>query len=284
MIDVYTGKKGVKVTRGEPIRAYHSDEEYINSGKVKLFAESPMLFDDMVNKRQGKDVSSLGTDLGTAWHNIRDWTWDVWRQTVSLIPDKYVRADGSMSTGRCAKEWFDTQTAEGQEVISQKSLDTLQKMEDRFQMNTQAVMFDDPFEGNVEREVSIRFEDGGVKQRVRPDVISNGRLGDYKSTRDPNPLDTFYRAVKRYRYDLSAVMYQRGCELSGMAEGPMVFIVTSTVGDCQTQVIELHTTVIERATAEYDQHIFNLKMCRENNDWTPQGYGEIGVVGTPWQG
>lgn len=273
----------VKITRGEPIKAYHNDFDWLNSGSLKVFAESPMLFNDIVNKKQVKNVASLGTDIGSAWHEIRDRSWGEWRQTVTLIPERFTRADGSMSTSRGARDWYDNQIAEGLEVISEQSIETLKKMEERFCMNTQAVLFDDPLEGKLEREVSIRFEDNGVKQRIRPDLLSNGRLCDFKSTRDPNPLNTFYRAVRRYRYDLSAVMYQRGCELANMAEGPMVFIVTSTVGDCQTQVIELHTSAIERATEEYDQIIFNLRMCRENNDWTPQGYGEIGVVGTPWQ-
>lgn len=275
--------KGTLVTRNEPIRKYHGDREFLNSGSLKIFAESPMLFDDVVNKGQIKDVQSMGIDLGSAWHDIKEDTWDVWREGKVLVPDRYVRSDGTMSTARAARLWHDNQIAEGFEVVSQQSLDTLAKMEERFNMNTQAVLFNDPLGGHVEREVAIRFEQNNVKQRVRPDILSNFRLGDYKTTRDPNPLKSFYRAVRRYRYDLSAVMYQRGCELAGIAEGPMVFIVTSTVGDCQTQVIELHSSVIERAEAEYDHLINTLRLCRENNCWTPEGYGEIGIVGTPWQ-
>ena len=282
MTETRTGK-GTLITRNEPIRKYHSDRNYLNSGSLKVFAESPMLFDDLINKQQLSDVSTLGLDIGKAWHDIRELRWDAWRKDKVLIPERYTRADGTMSTARAARAWLDNQIAEGLDVISQQHLDTLAKMEERFQMNTQAVLFDDPFDGHVEHEVSIRFEQNDVKQRVRPDITSNGRLGDYKSTRDPNPLNTFYRAVRRYRYDLSAVMYQRGCELAGVAEGPMVFLVTSTVGDCQTQVVELHSSVIERAENEYDHLIETLRLCRENNCWTPNGYGEIGVVGTPWQ-
>lgn len=274
--------KGVIITRNEPIRKYHADEEYINSGKVKVFAESPLLFDDQVNKGKKEETSSIGLEMGTAWHDIRDMGFEAWREGKELIPDRYVRADGSMSTARAARLWHDNQIAEGRDVISQQMLDTLTTMEERFKMNTQAVLFDDPFEGHIEREVSIRFEDNGVKQRVRPDILSNFRLGDYKTTRDPNPLRSFYRAVRRYRYDLSAVMYQRGCELAGIAEGPMTFIVTTTVGDLTTQVIELHTDVLQRAWDEYEHHINNLRKCRENNCWVPEGYGEVGVVGAPW--
>ena len=281
MTEVRTGN-GVLVTRNESIERYHADKKFIGSSLLKLFAESPMAFDDYMNGVT-EDKGGSHFDLGTHWHDIKEHKWDKWIENKVIIPDRFCRADGSMSTKKEARDWVDNQIANSREIISNEHLKTLEKMEARFQMNTAAERLNNPPHGTPDREISIRFKENGVRQRVRPDLLINGTLVDFKSTREADPRRSFYNAVRRYRYDLSAAMYERGCQLANLCDGPMHFVVTSTVGDCQTQVLTLHSAIRSRAEQHYNVLLRDLAQRREDNDWSPMGYGEIGVVTNPWE-
>ena len=291
MNELRTGQ-GTIIRYGEPIRAYHDDRKWYDSTNLKLLDESTFEFYDRVIKKpvassedEATSCSTIpeGLMLGTHWHeDIREHGPDGFKRfadTVAIIPDRYCRADGTTSTSRASREWFDRQIADGTKYVSKKHFETLKLMDERFKMNMAAMKYEHVPQESLLREVGIRWKHMGVPLKVRPDLISRGRLLDYKTTRDTNPARSFQRAVWKYKYDLSAVMYEIGCEAAGLASGPMIFVVTSTVGDCQTQVMTLSDKQLASARDRFQGMVANLKQRLDDGDWVPAGYGECLTIG-----
>ena len=287
MNELRTGK-GTIIRYGENIRSYHDDTKWYGSTNMKLLDESSFLFHDTVVKRKPKEdddgeAISSGLLLGTHWHeDIREHGpngFERFADTVSIIPGKFTRADGSPSTSKQARDWFDRQLADSNKIVSQQNFDTLQLMDKRFRENMAAMVHETAPKDTILREVSIRWRCRGVPLKVRPDLISRGKLLDYKTTRDSNPARSFQRAVWKYKYHLSAVMYEMGCEAAGLASGPMHFVVTSTVGDCQTQVMTLSDEWLNRTKETFIPMLDDLNRRLEDNDWVPHGYGQVLTIG-----
>jgi microcompartment protein CcmK/EutM len=115
-------------------------------------------------------------------------------------------------------------------------------------------------------------------------ITSDGRLGDYKSTREAHPLKSFAYSVKDYGYGLSAALYEQGCVLAGIADPPMHFVVSSTVFPYETQVLTLPSAYMDYARRRLDELLTDIAERRATGNWLPDGYGRVCEIEMPGYG
>ena len=263
----------------EPIGTYHADTVHIGSSQAKLFQKSRSLFYESVVLGNAKPFSSDSLTLGKHWHTLRELGPEKFGELAVVVPSQFITAGGALSTKKDAKEWVDS-LAPNQIPLTPDISDTLGRMQDLFDQNTAAVEIE---ETTLHREVSIRWTStAGVKLRARPDVLcEGGRLADWKSTRVGSIDEEFRWAVRDFGYGLSAAIYEQGCLVSGLAEPPMVFVVTQTVEPWETQVITLPPAYMDFCRKQLDELLVELAGCRATGNWLPRGYGEVRELSMP---
>jgi hypothetical protein len=219
-------------------------------------------------------VSSAALNLGKLWHSLLDLSPEVFGERSVVGAAELFRADGSPSTKKDSKEWFDSLPADAI-PISPDTSDQLGRMLDMFQQNAAAW---DIYESREIQEVSVFWDLNGVRTKCRPDCISDGMLVDWKSTSEQAPLQTFGRAVKRYGYGLSAALYEEGCRVAGLSSSPMHFVVTSTVWPYETQVLTLPPSYTAQCREDLLDLVEDYKARHTDGNWLPKGYGEVNEI------
>jgi hypothetical protein len=262
----------------EPLAFYHGDKVHLGSTQIKL-AESATRFFNAVELGRTSDSKSQALQLGSAWHTLREIGSDLFAERAVTAPEEHCTASGGLSTKKATKEWLAT-LAPDAIILSPDMGETLGRMKDGFDRNPAAVELQ---ESIVHQEVSIRWEStAGVKVRCRPDAIcEGGRLVDWKSTSEVNILKDFSRSVRTYGYGLSAALYEQGCVVAGLAEPPMVFVVTQTVEPFLTQVITLPPVFMDWARRRLDELLTDIARRRATGDWMEDGYGKVNELTMP---
>jgi hypothetical protein len=262
----------------EPITAYHGDPAYLGSTQIRL-AESATRFFNAVELGRTPDSKSAALQLGSAWHTLREIGSDLFAERAVTAPEEHCTASGGLSTKKATKEWLATLHPDAI-ILSPDMGETLGRMKDGFDRNPAAVELQ---ESIVHQEVSIRWEStAGVKVRCRPDAIcEGGRLVDWKSTSEANILKDFSRSVRTYGYGISAALYEQGCVVAGLAEPPMVFVVTQTVEPYLTQVITLPPVFMDWARRRLDELLTDIARRRATGDWLEDGYGKVNELTMP---
>lgn len=261
----------------EPITTYHGDRTHLGSTQIRL-AESATRFFNAVELGRQSDSKSAALQLGSAWHLLREIGPDLFSERAITASEEHCTATG-LSTKKATKEWLASLPADAI-VISPEMGETLGRMKDGFDRNPAAVELE---ESIVHREVSIRWEStAGVLVRCRPDCIcEGGRLVDWKSTSEANILKDFSRSVRNYGYGISAALYEQGCVVSGLADPPMVFVVTQTVEPFLTQVITLPPVFMDWARRRLDELLTDIARRRATGDWMEDGYGRVNELTMP---
>jgi hypothetical protein len=225
-------------------------------------------------------VETSGMRRGTNWHEIREFSYQSFLNTTAVMPDELCRADGSPRTNANAREFMETH--HDKQITSHKELEVLSNMEKAFWNNPAAARLE---ERVAHRENSYRVMNSGMLygQKARIDALtSDGILLDYKTTTEQNVLASFGRVARRYKYGLSAVMYQDIVSRCGIDVSEMHFIVSSTVQPYECQVIKCDKGSLERWQAEYETLTYEI-----NQNWEritrgdlllPRGTGEIHEV------
>jgi hypothetical protein len=262
----------------EDILTYHLDKKWLGSSDLKVGEESPPLFHERVDLGVNAASDSAALELGKLWHTLRELGDDQFAERVTVAPDSMITQSGALSTRQEAKDWLASQA--GKIVVTPVQADTLGKMRERFLENEAAVRLDQTV---TLKEVSIRWvSTAGVQVKCRPDAICEGGvLVDWKSTKEQYPLRTFSHAVTRYGYGLSAALYEQGCVLAGLADPPMVFVVTSTVSPYETQVLHLPPAYMDWCRRRLDTVLEDIARRRRDGDWLPVGYGRVNEITMP---
>jgi hypothetical protein len=262
----------------EPIRTYHADRKHLGSTQIKL-AESATRFFNAVELGQTSDSKSDALRLGSAWHTLKEIGPDLFAERAVTASEEHCTPGGGLSTKKATKEWQASLPPDAI-ILTPEMGETLGRMKDGFDRNPAAVELE---ESIVHREVSIRWEStAGVLARCRPDCIcEGGRLVDWKSTSEANILKDFSRSVRTYGYGISAALYEQGCVVAGLADPPMVFVVTQTVEPFLTQVITLPPVFMDWARRRLDELLTDIARRRATGDWLEDGYGKVNELTMP---
>ena len=261
------------VSFNELIGDYHSPDEYLNKSKIASFLEDPLLFARPITKAKSSalttgDLVHLSFEVGEA--ETKKW---------QVRPNDYSTASGWKKT-KAAQDFLADQPKDIK-WISQQEHYLLSGMWKQIRANSAAQSVVDDIEHH---EVSIRWERAdGTKLKCRPDAISrSGRIVDWKTCRYPNPLKDWWKAVKDYGYHLQDALYREGARVAGWSDDPLTFVLISTSGSYQVQVVTLPTVACISGKRELERGIEGIAAHTAfGGELLPEGYGEINTLPCP---
>ena len=255
---------------------YHSDREYISTSGLKDFLKSPSLY------RAGLDKPSADSEAmarGRLAHLVLELGPDAFGERARVIPAEHLTATGLVSTKADTRKWLADQ---GPDAILLSPADDsfIEKFLAQFFLNKATAEL---YEDIRYRETSIRWERAdGAKLRCRPDAITHGGIClDYKTTKYTSPLKEFWGACRDFDYGMQAAFYGEGLRTSGLSDLPMVFILISTVGECEVQAVTLPSALVELGLKKMNRALADLYARRTFDNWEPEGYHRINELYVP---
>ena len=196
-----------------------------------------------------------------------------------MRPEQYATLSGWKKTKAAAD--FLADQPEDITWISQQQHYLLSGMWKQIHANTAAQSVVDDIEHH---EVSIRWErEDGTKLKCRPDGISrSGRVVDWKTCRYANPLRDWWKACKDYNYHMQDALYREGAKVAGWSDEPLIFVLISTTGSYQVQVVTLPPQACVVGKRLLEQGIEGIAAHRTfGTELLPRGYGEVNELFVP---
>jgi hypothetical protein len=266
------------VRLGETNSGYHSDTAYDNKSGLGLFGKSPVLYYEQVIAKTHLTVGSEALQYGSLLHLLMELGEVEFFRRAVVAPDPFVTAAGAISTKADALKWRASLPADAIPV-SPADMAMLHRQLAQVKANSAAR---DLFECPGWSEVSIRWmRPDGSKLRQRSDKITHdGQIVDWKTTRDEQPLKTWWNAARQYDYFLQNALYEEGGRYAGLPDLPMVFVLLSTT-TFQCHVVTLPRQLVSRAARRLDTLLSELRMCREMDSFLPDDYGQVTELFVP---
>ena len=261
------------VSFDEAIDKYHTPDDFLNKSKIASFIEDPLLFARPIPKAKSPQLT-LG-DLTHTSFEVGEEETNKWR----VRPDQYSTASGWKKT-KSAQEFLAEQPPEIKWISPQEKF-FLNGMWKNIHANSAAQSVVDDIEHH---EVSIRWQRAdGTKLKCRPDGISrSGRVIDWKTCRYANPLKDWWKAVADYKYHMQDALYREGARVAGWSDEPLIFVLISTTGSYQVQVVELPHNVCLVGKRLLERGIEGIAAHTAfGGELLPEGYGEINTLPCP---
>lgn len=240
-----------------PAHIYHSWAE-TSCSQLKALRESPVAFYWRHIAREAPPRKSESLDYGTLLH-----TWaelgeeDFWPR-VAAAPDSLVTATGALS--KKADDWL--------KGLDPTRIPISPADRDKLRAQTTALLANPEVQrllaARTDAEFNVRWKWNGHDVRCRVDGATPDCFFDWKTTRDSNPMRTWWRSVLDFGYHLQSAMYQSAQEAIGMPPSRMRFIVTSTVWPYENCVVVLPEPMVERGRLEC---LRLLEELRNRLDW-----------------
>ena len=261
------------VSFDEPIDAYHSDAEWWSKSMLwDYLSKGPAFFHARHIARTLKPYAGGGAfakgTLVHQWAEVGDANW--WPLVV-VYPDD-VLGQGGRRTKK-TEEWEAGQPAGS---IFLKS-DEVEEYRAQFAAIKANSVFDELSLATTAREFSIRWVEQTTKAKLkcRPDAATGDCLWDIKTTREQMPLQTFWRSVIDYGYDLQAALYLEGARAAGINVDRFVFFVTSTVPPYSCHAVVLPQRLIDKARRRLLTTLAELQSRLAFDHWLPEDTGSI---------
>ena len=121
----------------------------------------------------------------------------------------------------------------------------------------------------------------GHRARSRVDGATAEVFYDLKTTREKRPLETFWRAVQDFHYDIQAAVYRIAAEAIGYEPHSMRFICTSTVWPYLCEVAYLPDALVDRAHDKVLRLADELAARKDMDHWLPDSYGQVHELWVP---
>jgi hypothetical protein len=263
----------------ESNEAYHSDREYDSKSVIGTFGKSPLLYEEQFVTRTHTPQATDALQYGTLVHLAMEMGEEVFLHRATLPPAQFITGGGAISTKPDAIKW-QKDLPLGCFPISPSDLASIKKTFAQLKANAATREL---WKSVVHHEVSIRWmREGGAKLRCRPDAITrDGRIIDWKTTRESSPTEHWWRAVRDYDYALQNAIYAEGGQVAGLPDLPMVFVLISTVGSHTVHAVTLPDRLVRNAAIRLDRLLEELALRREMNSFYPDDYGHITELNVP---
>ena len=263
------GSSPAAATCHSPAEEYHGWPE-TSCSDLKLLRESPRKY--YLRKVAGvaPPASSAAFDYGTLLH-----TWgelgdeEFWRRAA--VPDASLcTAAGAM--GAKAKGWLDD--------LPPDAIPVSPADEAKLRPQTEALLAHPEVRRIIaateDAEFNVRSTLAGHSVRGRIDGRTAAYGFDWKTTKDPNPLRTWWRAVIDFGYHLQSAFYTELLTHIGMPRERLRFVVTSTVWPYECAVVVLPTELCAKGHRECLRLLDELQSRREWDCW--ERHDTSGVV------
>jgi hypothetical protein len=128
-------------------------------------------------------------------------------------------------------------------------------------------------------EVSIAWEEDGIRMKARADVYCGTHLVDLKTTERADPYN-FEKSVGTYNYHIQGVHYMSGfTQVTGRLIDRFYFIAMEKDPPYQIAIYQLEDAAIEIAEIERNRAIRIYRECMETDKWP--GFEGIKPIGVP---
>lgn len=257
-----------------PAAEYHARPE-ISTSQLKELASSPLSYYLRYVRGIAPPKSGEALAYGTLLHLWAELGPDeFWRRCV-VAPADVVTAAGQLA--KAAESWLKT-LPEDAVAVSPADADKLRLQTDQILLNDAAL---ECLENSVDREFNVRWLWHGHAMRCRCDGATASYWYDWKTTRDKDPLESFWRSVDEWGYDLQAAVYESASEACGWPAHRLRFVMTSTVYPYHCEVATLPEGVVRRGRKRALALLAELQQRREWDSWLPSTYGRVHELKCP---
>ena len=263
----------MEILYDEPIETYHRKGEHINKSRLFQWLNDPSLFDvDMPVKKSDsiKTGDLVHKSFEVGYDKTMEW---------EIIPEEHSTLTGWKSTKK-TKEFRESLSPDIT-WISAADHYLLSDMWQQIRANSAAQSVVDAI---AHHEVSIRWSrPDGTQLKCRPDAITkDGRVVDWKTCRYANPLKDWWKAVVDYGYHLQDALYREGAKEAGWSDEPLIFVLISTAGSHQVQVVELPNEACVIGKRMLEEAIEGIAAHKAfGTRLVPQGYGAVNTLPVP---
>lgn len=209
-----------EVIRGLSNEEYHHGEQYadyISSTQLKHYLKSPKAYRHaLLNPEEEK---SEALEFGSLFHSaieamIREIP-DEWESSLAVF-EPPVNEKTGQPYGSATKAYSEAyakflEDSKGKTVVTQSAKDRVCRMTRSmfFECRETSEQIKKLAKWAKEIETSYFYEtEDGIKLKIRPDLLTNGKLIDWKSCSCDLDEDSIIKQIINYRYDVSLSMYQ----------------------------------------------------------------------------
>lgn len=246
---------------------YH-DRPELSYSKLKVFCESPRLYEATFIHRTRKAKQSASTELGTLIHaglledNIDD--------VCVVLPDTIKKRDPRVAAFR----EFAAQH-EGKMIVSE---DTRSIALDAVETARKNSVVKSILTAEAIKEVPIDWKHStGVAMRAKPDIVlpSKRLVPDVKTCSNVDEYE-FAKQIRSLYYDLQAAVYLEGCQaVYGDGEWNWVWIAIETEAPYRVRTYVLDADDRLTAEAYYHRQMADFADRLRRNDWSDPDENKI---------
>ena len=229
---------------------YHTDREWLNSTRIKTFAESREKYaDEYETDDPPKRPVSEALMFGSAVHSAVNG-----EQFLTCAHGYRTKAFAGMVE---ANPW--------QPIIPESDVERVMATREAVLANATArELIYAP--GHSEQTILWEDEITGMKLKCRLDrLLDDGCIPDLKTTRD---VDKFGHAIHDFQYELQAAHYCRGAQSILGYHPRFVFIAVESCRPHRVRCVTLPSDVHYDALGRLDLHLTAMAKCRETGDYT----------------
>ena len=267
------------VLRGLPNDQYHGLPVPSKSPLWAFRRHGPVWYYEQFVARSHPPFASAALQRGTNVHLVFELGEPEFRRRAVLVPEKFCTATGTLSSGKEAKAWLADQPADA--ILLTPADDAVITGIWKQAMDNAAVR--EIIDSIEEHELSVVWErEDGHRLRCRFDAVTrDGRLIDWKTTREARPLESWIGPAIEHGYHYQAALYGSGAIEAGISDRPMTFVVLSTTPSYQVQAVTLPAPVVDMCHDMITRDLDEIAVRTETDNWLPAGYGEVHELAVP---
>jgi hypothetical protein len=239
-----------------------------------VLARSPVQYYDTVIRGASTYGPSAALAYGSLLHEWAEFGDEKFWAIAQEYPESVLTATGQV--GKAAKEWAAAQP-EGSILVTPSDFRKLREQTRQLMLNSAWVKLS---EESIDREFNVSFKWNGHDCRCRADGATRLCWYDLKSTKEDDPWESAWRAVKSFNYDIQAAFYREAALQAGWPDHSLHFVFTSTTTYLNC-VVTLPSEIMERGRVRCLRLLEELKQRREWDQWLPHYYGGVHELKCP---
>lgn len=249
----------------EPIDQYHADKAWWSKSQLWDLAEhGPAFFKGRHLDGTIKGPFSDALSKGTLVHLWADIGHDAWWSRVRQVPPEFIGLNGAIL--KKGEDWVASQPP-GSLILKPAEVTAYLAQFAAIRANA---IYQSLSRDTEHREFSIRWQcpETGLNLRCRPDAATQAVIWDIKTTKEVNPLKTFWKSVIDYGYHFQASLYMAGARAAGLPATQFLFLVTSTAAPYECHAVVLPSALVAAADKQVRQTCVDLRARLAMDDWS----------------
>jgi hypothetical protein len=251
-----------------PAEEYHSWPQ-TSCSQLKELANGPLGFYLRHVAKTAPPKKSDALSYGTLLHQWAEEGEEVFWPKVAVAPADVVTATGQL--GKAAEPW--------KRELPAGAIPLSPVTRDQLWQQTRQILACEPaaeaLDQTIDREFNVVWDWFGYAMRCRCDGATPSYWYDLKTTRERNPLETFWRAVDGWGYDLQAAVYEAAAVACGWPHHRLRFICTSNEWPHHCCVVTLPEAVVRRGRKRALKLLAELRQRMEWDSWYPPEYERV---------